>query len=76
MTHPKVFPLVASRPAEAPWLRPPLRSLAWVETFLTALMDEGFSEDGAVAAYRRTWTALPDEPPGRGVANLFGRGLG
>ena len=31
----KAFPLVASRPPEAPWLRPPLRSLDWVETFLS-----------------------------------------
>jgi AcrR family transcriptional regulator len=52
LAHPKVFPLVASRPAEAPWLRPPLRSLDWVEIFLAALVGEGFSDDGAVAAYR------------------------
>ena len=50
--HPKVFPLVASRPPEAPWLRPPLRSLDWVENFLDGLIAEGFSEDGAVGAYR------------------------
>lgn len=52
LAHPKVFPLVASRPAEAPWLRPPLRSLEWVETFLDGLEDEGFSDIAAVAAYR------------------------
>jgi AcrR family transcriptional regulator len=52
LDHPKVFPLVASRPPEAPWLRPPLRSLAWVETFLQGLRKEGFSDDAAVAAYR------------------------
>ncbi|WP_210651623.1 TetR/AcrR family transcriptional regulator C-terminal domain-containing protein [Nocardioides sp. SYSU D00065] len=52
LAHPKAFPLVASRPAEAPWLRPPLRSLEWVETFLSALLDEGFSEDAAVEGYR------------------------
>lgn len=52
LTHPKVFPLVASRPPEAPWLRPPLRSLTWVEAFLTGLTDEGFSDDAAVGAYR------------------------
>ena len=34
LEHPKAFPLVASRPPEAPWLRPPLRSIHWVETFL------------------------------------------
>jgi AcrR family transcriptional regulator len=52
LTHPKVFPLVASRPAEAPWLRPPLRSLEWVETFLTGLEQEGFADADAAGAYR------------------------
>ena len=52
LEHPKAFPLVASRPPEAPWLRPPLRSLDWVERFLDGLTDEGFSDDGAVGAYR------------------------
>lgn len=52
LAHPKVFPLVASRPVEAPWLRPPLRSLEWVERFLTALLSEGFDENDAVGAYR------------------------
>lgn len=52
LTHPKAFPLVASRPAEAPWLRPPLRSLKWVESFLDGLTGEGFSDTAAVGAYR------------------------
>src|SRR5204863_5187 len=52
LAHPKSFPLVASRPPEAPWLRPPLRSLDWVETFLSGLVSDGFSDDAAVAAYR------------------------
>jgi AcrR family transcriptional regulator len=52
LAHPKAFPLVASRPPEAPWLRPPLRSLAWVEVFLDGLIHEGFDEVTAVAAYR------------------------
>jgi AcrR family transcriptional regulator len=52
LTHPRAFPLVASRPPEAPWLRPPLRSLQWVERFLGALTGEGFDELAAVAAYR------------------------
>jgi len=52
LEHPKAFPLVASRPPEAPWLRPPLRSLDWVETFLAGLVDEGFSDTAAAAAYR------------------------
>jgi AcrR family transcriptional regulator len=52
LAHPKSFPLVASRPTEAPWLRPPLRSLRWVEAFLDGLLAEGFSDDAVVAAYR------------------------
>jgi AcrR family transcriptional regulator len=52
LAHPRSFPLVASRPTEAPWLRPPLRSLRWVEAFLDGLLSEGFSDDAAVAAYR------------------------
>lgn len=52
LAHPKAFPLVASRPTEAPWLRPPLRSLRWVEYFLAGLTQEGFSDTAAVRAYR------------------------
>ena len=52
LTHPKAFPLVASRPAEAPWLRPPLRSLEWVEVFISALQKEGFDDDAVVGSYR------------------------
>lgn len=52
LAHPKCFPLVASRPPEAPWLRPPLRSLSWVEAFLAGLKSEGFSDEAAVASYR------------------------
>lgn len=52
LAHPRCFPLVASRPPEAPWLRPPLRSVRWVELFLQGLLAEGFSDEGAVEAYR------------------------
>jgi AcrR family transcriptional regulator len=52
LAHPAVFPLVASRPPAAPWIRPPLRSLRWLESFLDALTGSGFSEEAAVAAYR------------------------
>jgi AcrR family transcriptional regulator len=52
LTHPQAFPLVASRPAEAPWLRPPLRSLHWVESFLDGLATEGFNDTAVVEAYR------------------------
>ncbi len=52
LQHPRVFPLVASRPPEAPWLRPPLRSIDWVEDFLSGLISEGFTDESAVAGYR------------------------
>ena len=50
--HPQVFPLIATRHPAAPWLRPPLRSLRVVEEFLTTLIERGFSDERAVAAYR------------------------
>ncbi|MCU1438941.1 TetR/AcrR family transcriptional regulator C-terminal domain-containing protein [Nocardioides sp.] len=52
LAHPQAFPLIASRPPEAPWLRPPLRSLSWVEAFLAGLEAEGFTDAAAVASYR------------------------
>ena len=52
LSHPKAFPLVASRPSAAPWLRPPLRNLQWVEIFLSALVEEGFTDEAAVGGYR------------------------
>ena len=52
IAHPAVFPLIATRPPAAPWIRPPLRSLRWLESFLDALTTHGFSEESAVAAYR------------------------
>jgi AcrR family transcriptional regulator len=52
LTHPRAFPLVASRPPEAPWLRPPLRNLDWVETFLAGLHQEGFDDATCAGAYR------------------------
>jgi AcrR family transcriptional regulator len=50
--HPKAFPLVASRHPAAPWLRPPLRSVEVVNTFLSRLIDHGFTDVQAVGAYR------------------------
>lgn len=29
--HPHLFPTLATRPPEAPWVRPPLRSMKWME---------------------------------------------
>jgi AcrR family transcriptional regulator len=58
LAHPAVFPLVATRPPDAPWIRPPLRSLHWLESFFTVLEDHGFSDDAAVVAYRAYTTFL------------------
>ncbi|WP_407666923.1 TetR/AcrR family transcriptional regulator [Nakamurella alba] len=52
LAHPEVFPLIATRPPAAPWVRPPLRSLRWMESFLHTLIDCGFSDRAAVAAYQ------------------------
>lgn len=50
--HPHAFPLVATRPPEAPWLNPPLRSLRWVESLLEALHEAGFNDDQVLFTYR------------------------
>lgn len=52
LAHPHAFPLVTTRPAEAPWVNPPLRSLAWIESMLAALSGEGFDDDEVLFAYR------------------------
>src|SRR6478736_2431527 len=52
LAHPQVFPLIATRPPAAPWVRPPLRSLRWMESFLETLHRCGFSDAGSVGAYR------------------------
>ena len=58
VAHPRVFPLVATRPPAAPWLRPPLRSLRWVEGFLTSLQRFGFTDMKSVRIYRSFSTFL------------------
>lgn len=50
--HPHAFPLVTTRPAVAPWVNPPLRSLPWIESLLSALLSEGFTDEQALFAYR------------------------
>ncbi len=50
--HPHAFPIVATRPTEAPWINPPLRSVEWVEAFLTGLHDEGFTDEQVLFTYR------------------------
>jgi len=52
LAHPQVFPLIATRPPAAPWVRPPLRSLRWMESFLETMHRCGFSDAASVAAYR------------------------
>lgn len=50
--HPHAFPLIATRPSEAPWVNPPLRSLRWIEAFLANLQASGFTDDQVLFAYR------------------------
>jgi AcrR family transcriptional regulator len=52
LAHPEVFPLVATRPPAAPWIRPPLRSLRWIESLLKVMTSAGFSDAAAAAAYK------------------------
>lgn len=52
LEHPHAFPLIATRPPEAPWLRPPLRRSRWVEHYLATLLGFGFSEEQAVHSYK------------------------
>src|SRR6195952_1794280 len=52
LAHPEVFPLIATRPPAAPWIRPPLRSLRWMESFLENFRRCGFSDRPAVAVYQ------------------------
>ena len=58
LDHPAVFPLIATRPPAAPWIRPPLRSLRWLESFFAVMADAGFSDEAAVVAYRAYTTLL------------------
>jgi TetR/AcrR family transcriptional regulator, tetracycline repressor protein len=58
LQHPEVFPLVATQAPEAPWVRPPLRSMRWMESFLDTLLSYGFDDASAVAAYRTYTTFL------------------
>ena len=58
LAHPSVFPLVATRPPAAPWIRPPLRSLPLLESFFTVLGRSGFTDEMAVVAYRGYTTFL------------------
>lgn len=58
LEHPEAFPLVATEAPEAPWVRPPLRSLRWMETFLDTMINYGFDDAAAVATYRAYTTFL------------------
>lgn len=58
LDHPEVFPLVATQAPDAPWVRPPLRSLRWMESFLDTLISYGFDDAAAVSAYRSYTTFL------------------
>jgi AcrR family transcriptional regulator len=57
LAHPRLFPLIATRPPAAPWLRPPLRSLDVVEEFLSGLIERGLSDARSVQVYK-TFTSF------------------
>lgn len=52
LAHPHAFPLVATRPPNAPWINPPLRSVRWVEAMLANLAGEGFTDKQLLFTYR------------------------
>ncbi|WP_232680023.1 TetR/AcrR family transcriptional regulator [Nocardioides sp. R-C-SC26] len=52
LAHPHAFPLVTTRPAEAPWINPPLRSLGWIESMLATLASAGFDDEQILFTYR------------------------
>ena len=52
LAHPNAFPLVATRPPAAPWLRPPVRSLEMVEDFLHAMTSREMGDEQAVHTYK------------------------
>lgn len=52
VTHPRVFPLMATRHPAAAWLRPPLRSLTVVEHFLDTLDGLGFEDEQIATTYQ------------------------
>lgn len=51
--HPEAFTLLSTRPVPSTWLRPPVRSLPWVEQLFRTLRADGFTAAAAVDAYRR-----------------------
>ena len=56
--HPQLFPLIATNPPREPWVRPPLRSLRWLDTFLDTLIAHDFDDESAASAYRSFTTFL------------------
>lgn len=50
--HPQAFPLVATTHPAAPWLCPPLRSLALVDQFFVDLRTLGWDRESSVEVYQ------------------------
>ncbi|MCM3514482.1 TetR/AcrR family transcriptional regulator C-terminal domain-containing protein [Nocardioides sp. P86] len=81
LARPEAFATLATAPAAAPGLRPPLGDVDWVEEVLVVLVDGGFDDAAAVAAYRAFVTCVlghllleaslhaggPDSPDSPGV---------
>ncbi|KQP66396.1 TetR/AcrR family transcriptional regulator C-terminal domain-containing protein [Nocardioides sp. Leaf285] len=58
LARPEAFAALATAPAAAPGLRPPLGDVDWVEEVLVVLVDGGFDDAAAVAAYRAFVTCV------------------
>lgn len=77
--HPHTWRLLVTRPPAAPWLRPPLPSLALVEDLLTTLSGHGFSDAQVVDTYRAFTSFLlgqllvKTDAPGEGSASVVER---
>ena len=87
LAHPHAFPVVATRPTQAPWINPPLRSVSWVESLLEGLEAEGFRDDRILFVYRSfnsfllgfllletSAMTLADPKPGDGALSLSSGG--
>lgn len=59
LADPNMFPLIATTPAQFPWIRPPLRGIRWVGHNLALLTQYGFADRDAVGAYKAFTSFLP-----------------
>lgn len=63
LNHPEIFPLIATQPSRAPWLRHPSRSVRWAGDFLSKIERTSFDFASTTVAS----SALTSESSRRGV---------